>query len=48
MVVPFWRDDVYGNEIMKAVKEDFWKRGGKFYNESLGYTPRTGELASSL
>lgn len=48
VVVPFWRDDVYGNELMNAVKDDFQKKGGEFYNKSIGYIPKTGELTSSL
>lgn len=48
VVVPFWRNDVYGNELMNITRADFQSRGGIFYNDSLGYEPKTGELAASL
>ena len=28
VVVPMWRTDIYGNELVSAVKEDFGKLGG--------------------
>jgi outer membrane PBP1 activator LpoA protein len=50
LVVPFWRDDVYGSELMQAVRANFQALGGEFdkYAEKLGYAPRTGHLAASL
>ena len=50
MVIPFWRDDIYGHELMQAVRANFQKLGGEFdkYSDKTGYAPRTGELAASL
>ncbi|HEY7570159.1 MAG TPA: ABC transporter substrate-binding protein [Nitrososphaeraceae archaeon] len=50
VVVPFWRNDVYGSELMRAVRANFQAMGGVFDKdaEKLGYAPRTGILASSL
>jgi ABC-type branched-subunit amino acid transport system substrate-binding protein len=50
LVIPFWRDDVYGSELMQAVRANFQAMGGEFdkYAEKLGYAPRTGHLAASL
>ena len=50
MVIPFWRDDIYGHELMQAVRADFQKLGGEFdkYSDKIGYSPRTGQLAASL
>ncbi len=50
VVVPFWRNDVYGSELMRAVRANFQAMGGEFYKdaEKLGYAPRTGHLAASL
>jgi hypothetical protein len=50
IVVPFWRNDAYGSELMRAVRTDFQAMGGEFDRdaEKLGYTPRTGQLAASL
>ena len=50
MVIPFWRDDIYGHERMQAVRVDFQKLGGEFdkYSDKIGYSPRTGQLAASL
>jgi branched-chain amino acid transport system substrate-binding protein len=50
LVVPFWRDDVYGSELMQAVRANFQALGGEFDKdaEKLGYAPRTGHLAASL
>src|SRR5215831_36950 len=50
VVVPLWRNDNYGSELMRAVRANFQAMGGVFYKdaEKIGYTPRTGQLASSL
>ena len=44
MVIPFWRDDIYGHELMQAVRANFQKLGGEFdkYSDKTGYAPRTG------
>jgi branched-chain amino acid transport system substrate-binding protein len=47
VVVPIWRTDVYGNDIVSAVKEDFGKLGGKVL-DGIGYIPRTGDFSTSL
>jgi ABC-type branched-subunit amino acid transport system substrate-binding protein len=46
-VVPIWRTDVYGNDIVSAVKEDFGKLGG-IVLDGIGYAPRTGDFSTSL
>lgn len=50
MVIPFWRDDIFGHELMQAVRANFEKMGGEFDKDSekVGYAPRTGQLAASL
>jgi ABC-type branched-subunit amino acid transport system substrate-binding protein len=50
VVIPFWRNDVYGSELMRAVRANFQAMGGEFDKdaEKLGYAPRTGHLAASL
>jgi ABC-type branched-subunit amino acid transport system substrate-binding protein len=50
MVIPFWRDDIFGHELMQAVRANFEKMGGEFDKDSekIGYAPRTGQLAASL
>ncbi len=50
VVVPFWRNDVYGSELMRAVRANFQAMGGVFDKdaEKLGYAPRTGILVASL
>ena len=50
LVIPFWRNDVYGSELMQAVHANFQAMGEEFdkYAEKLGYAPRTGHLAASL
>jgi branched-chain amino acid transport system substrate-binding protein len=47
VVVPIWRTDVYGNDIVSAVKEDFRMLGGKVL-DGIGYIPRTGDFSTSL
>jgi ABC-type branched-subunit amino acid transport system substrate-binding protein len=50
VVIPFWRNDAYGSELMRAVRANFQAMGGEFDKdaENLGYAPRTGHLAASL
>lgn len=50
IVVPLWRNDIYGHELMQGVRNEFQKLGGKFDENSnnIGYAPRTGQLAASL
>ena len=30
LVIPFWRNDVYGSELMQAVHTNFQAMGGEF------------------
>jgi branched-chain amino acid transport system substrate-binding protein len=50
IVVPLWRNDIYGHELMQGVRNEFQKLGGKFdeNSDNIGYAPRTGQLAASL
>jgi hypothetical protein len=50
MVVPLWRDDIYGHELMREIRNEFQKLGGRFdeNSDNIGYAPRTGQLAASL
>ena len=50
VVIPFWRNDAYGSELMRAVRTNFQAMGGEFDKDAdkLGYIPRTGQLAASL
>ena len=50
VIIPFWRNDVYGSELMRAVRANFQAMGGEFDKdaEKVGYAPRTGHLAASL
>jgi ABC-type branched-subunit amino acid transport system substrate-binding protein len=47
VVVPIWRTDIYGNELVDAVREDFAKLGGTVFS-GIGYVPYTGGFSSSL
>jgi branched-chain amino acid transport system substrate-binding protein len=47
VIVPFWRTDIFGNELVGAAKDNFEKLGGKFV-DGVGYTPHTGDLSASL
>lgn len=42
-----WRTDIYGNELVAAVREDFEKIGGTAL-PGIGYVPDTGDFSSSL
>jgi ABC-type branched-subunit amino acid transport system substrate-binding protein len=47
VIVPFWRSDIYGNELANATKTYFEKLGGKA-EEGVNYKPHTGKFATSL
>ena len=47
VIIPFWRTDVYGNDLVSEVKNSFEKIGGRFV-DGVGYTPHTGDLSASL
>lgn len=47
IVVPMWRDDIYGNELYKSMKENFEKLGG-IVSEGVRYKPHIGNFAASL
>jgi ABC-type branched-subunit amino acid transport system substrate-binding protein len=47
VVVPMWRTDIYGNELVGAVREDFEKLGGTVLS-GIGYVSYTGDFSSSL
>jgi branched-chain amino acid transport system substrate-binding protein len=47
VVVPMWRTDVYGNDLLNATKYNFEMLGGNVVN-GVGYTPRTGDFSASL
>jgi branched-chain amino acid transport system substrate-binding protein len=46
-IVPFWRSDIYGNELYKSTKSNFEKLGGTV-EEGINYHPYTGKFATSL
>ena len=47
VIVPFWRADIYGNELANATKYYFEKLGGKA-EVGVNYKPHTGKFATSL
>jgi len=47
VVVPMWRTDIYGNELVDSVREDFERLGGTVM-AGIGYVPDTGDFSSSL
>ena len=47
VVVPFWRTDIYGNDLVKATKQSVQALGGSVA-DGVGYTPNTGDFATSL
>src|SRR5215831_10506394 len=47
VIVPMWRTDIYGNELVGAVKEEFGKLGGTVL-DGIGYIPSTGDFFASL
>ena len=44
VIVPFWRADIYGNELANATKYYFEKLGG-IAEEGVSYKPHTGKFA---
>jgi branched-chain amino acid transport system substrate-binding protein len=47
VIVPFWRGDIYGNELVNATKYYFEKLGGTVM-DGISYPPHTGKFATSL
>ena len=47
VIIPFWRTDVYGNDLVKAVKHSLQELGGRV-DDGVGYIPNTGDFAASL
>ena len=47
VVIPLWRTDVYGNDLVNAVKQNFQQLGGRVL-QGVGYTPNTGDFFASL
>jgi branched-chain amino acid transport system substrate-binding protein len=47
VVVPMWRTDVYGDDLLNATKYNFQLLGGRVV-DGVGYTPRTGDFSASL
>jgi branched-chain amino acid transport system substrate-binding protein len=47
IVVPIWRTDVYGDDLLNATKYNFHLLGGKVV-DGVGYIPRTGDFSASL
>jgi branched-chain amino acid transport system substrate-binding protein len=47
VVIPFWRTDVYGNDLVRATKQRVEERGGTVA-DGVGYIPNTGDFAASL
>lgn len=47
VIIPMWRTDIFGNELVKSMKEKFERKGGVVL-DGVQYHPHTGEFASSL
>ncbi len=47
VVIPFWRTDIYGNDLVKATKHSVQELGGRVA-DGVGYIPNTGDFAASL
>jgi branched-chain amino acid transport system substrate-binding protein len=47
VVIPMWRGDTFGNELIKDMKKNFEKKGG-LVMDGVEYHPHTGEFSSSL
>jgi branched-chain amino acid transport system substrate-binding protein len=47
VVIPIWRSDTFGNELVKEMKRNFEKKGG-LVMEGVAYHAHTGEFSSSL
>jgi ABC-type branched-subunit amino acid transport system substrate-binding protein len=47
VVIPFWRTDVYGNDLVKATRQSLQELGGRVA-DGVGYIPNTGDFTASL
>ena len=47
VVIPIWRQDVYGNRLVGAMRENFQMLGGKVF-DGVGYSPPTWHFSISL
>jgi ABC-type branched-subunit amino acid transport system substrate-binding protein len=47
VIIPFWRTDVYGNDLVSAMKKSFQQLGG-IVADGIGYKPYTGDFSASL
>jgi branched-chain amino acid transport system substrate-binding protein len=47
VIVPFWRADIYGDQLVNATKLNFENIGGKV-DKGVEYKPHTGKFATSL
>jgi len=47
VVVPFWRSDLWGNDLYSSMKQNFEMLGGTVV-DGVPYVPHTGELSASL
>jgi ABC-type branched-subunit amino acid transport system substrate-binding protein len=47
VVIPFWRTDVYGNDLVTATKHSIQELGGRVA-DGVGYIPNTGDFPASL
>lgn len=47
VVIPMWRSDTFGNELVKEMERNFEKKGG-LVMEGVEYHAHTGEFSSSL
>ena len=47
VVVPMWRTDVYGDDLVNSTKYYFKMLGGRVV-DGVGYIPRTGDFSASL
>lgn len=47
VVVPFWRSDLWGNDLHSSMKQNFEMLGGTVV-DGISYVPHTGELSASL
>lgn len=47
VIVPFWRSDIYGDQLMNATRTNFDYLGGKV-DSGVNYKPHTGKFATSL
>ena len=45
VVVPMWRTDVYGNDLLNSTKYNFEMLGGRVV-DGVGYIPRTGDFSA--